>query len=71
MIETVLDEEERGTRRKEGRGGRSGEEEREARRKERPGGRSEESEKMEKWLEDASLTSGSCFSFLSFSYTRN
>ena len=27
MIETVLDEEERGTRRKEGRGGRRGEEE--------------------------------------------
>ena len=41
----MLDEEEKGTRKKEGRGGRS----------------DEESEKMKKWLEDASLTSGSCF----------
>ena len=41
MIETVLEEEERGTGRKEGRGG--------TRRKERRGGRSdEESEKMKK-----------------------
>ena len=49
MIETVLDEEERGTRRKEGRGGRRDEEEGGARRKERRGGRSdEESEKMKK-----------------------
>ena len=49
MIETVLDEEERGTRRKEGRGGRRDEEEGGARRKERRGGRSdEESEKMNK-----------------------
>ena len=48
MIETVLDEEERGTRRKEGRGRRD-EEEGGARRKERRGGRSdEESEKMNK-----------------------
>ena len=48
MIETVLDKEERGTRRKEGRGGRRGEEEGATRRKERRGGRSdEESEKME------------------------
>ena len=37
MIGTVLDEEERGARRKEGRGGR-------ARRKERQGGRSDEKE---------------------------
>ena len=50
MIETVLDEKERGTRRKEGRGGSRGEEEGETRRKERQGGRSdEESEKMKKW----------------------
>ena len=42
MIETVLDEEERGRRR--------GEEEGATRRKER----------VKKWLEDASLTSGSC-----------
>ena len=49
MIETVLDEEERGTRRKEGRGGRRGKEEGATRRKERRGGRSnEESEKMKK-----------------------
>ena len=54
MIETVLDEEERGTRRKEGRGRRgeeeeSDEEERVTRRKERRGGRSDEqSEKNEK-----------------------
>ena len=62
MIETALDEEERGTRRKEGRGGKRGEEERGARRKEQRGESSdEESEKMKKWLEDASLTSGSCF----------
>ena len=47
MIETVLDEEERGTRRKEGRGGRRGEEEGATRRKKRRGGKSdEESEKM-------------------------
>ena len=49
MIETVLDEEERGTRRKEGRGGRRGEEEEATSRTERRGGRSdEESEKMKK-----------------------
>ena len=49
VIPTVLDEEERGTRRKEGRGGRRGEEEGATRRKERRGGRSdEESEKMKK-----------------------
>ena len=49
MIETVLDEEERGTRRKEGRGGRRDEEEGATRRKERREGRSdEESEKMKK-----------------------
>ena len=49
MIKTVLDEEERGTRRKEGRGGRRGEEEGTTRRKERRGGRSdEEREKMKK-----------------------
>ena len=38
------DEEERETRRKEGRGGKSGEEERAVRRKERRGGRSDEEE---------------------------
>ena len=49
MIETVLDEEDRGTRRKEGRGGRRGEEEEATSRTERRGGRSdEESEKMKK-----------------------
>ena len=49
MIETVLDEEERGTRRKEGRGGRRGEEEGATRRKEQRGGRSdEENEKKRK-----------------------
>ena len=49
MIETVLDEEQRGTRRKEGRGGRRGEEEGATRRKERRGERSdEESEKIVK-----------------------
>ena len=43
----MMDEEERGTRRKEGRGGRRVEEEGATRRKERRGGRSdEESEKM-------------------------
>ena len=41
MIETVLNEEERGTRRKEGRGGRRGEEEGVTRRK---GGRGERSD---------------------------
>ena len=51
-------------RRKEGRGGRRDEEEGWTRRKERRGGRSdEETEKMKKWLEDASLTSGSCYVF--------
>ena len=46
MIKTVLDEEERGTRKKEGRGGRRGEEEGGTRRKEgREGRRDEESEK--------------------------
>ncbi len=49
MIEAVLDEEERGIRRKEGRGGRSDDEEEATRRKERRGGKSdEESEKMKK-----------------------
>ena len=49
MIETVLDEDERGTRRKERRGGRRGEEKGATRRKERRGGRSdEESELMKK-----------------------
>ena len=49
MIETVLDEEERGTRRKEGRGGKRGVEEGPTRRKERRVGRSdEESENMKK-----------------------
>ena len=44
MIEEVLDEEERGTRRKEEQGGRRDEEEGGARRKERRGGRSDEEE---------------------------
>ena len=44
MIETVLDEEERGTRRKEGRGGRKGKEEGATRSKEPQGGRSDEEE---------------------------
>ena len=49
MILTVLDEEERGTRRKEGQGGRRGEEEGATRRKEgRGGGSDEESEKIKK-----------------------
>ena len=49
MIQTVLDEEERGTRRKEGRGVRIDKEEGWTRRKERRGGRSdEESEGMKK-----------------------
>ena len=47
MIETVLDEEERGTRRKEGRGGRRDEEEGGTR-----GTRDEESEKMKKLLKN-------------------
>ena len=42
MIEKVLDEEERVTRRKEGRGGRMGEEEEATRRKERRGERKNE-----------------------------
>ena len=50
MIEGVLDEIERGTKRKEGQEGRRGEEEGATRRKEQQGGRSdEESEKMKKW----------------------
>ena len=49
MSYTVRVEEEGGKRRREGRGGRSGEE-KGARRKEGRGGRNdEESEKMEKW----------------------
>ncbi len=44
MIEEVLDEEERGTRRKEEQGGSRDEEEGGARRKERRGGRSDEEE---------------------------
>ena len=57
MIQTVLDKEERGTRRKEGRGGRRDEEEGGTRRKDGRGGWSdaedrgrsdEESEKMKK-----------------------
>ena len=49
MIKTMLDDEERGTRRKKQRGGRSDEEEGATRRKERRGGRSDdESEKMKK-----------------------
>ena len=42
MIETVRDEEERGTRRKDGRGGRRNEEEGATRRNERRGERSDE-----------------------------
>ena len=50
MIETVLDEEQRGIRRKEGRGGRRDEEEGVTRRKEGRGGKSdEESEKKKKY----------------------
>ena len=65
----MLDEEERGTRRKERLGGRRDEEKAGARRKDGRGGRSDEEEggrsdeesekmkmKMKKWLEDASLT---------------
>ena len=53
MILTVLNEEKRGTRRKEGRGGRRDKEERGTRRKEGRGGRrNEESEKMKKLLKD-------------------
>ena len=49
MIQTALDEEERGTRRKEGRGGRMDEEEGWTRRKKQRGGKSdEESKKNEK-----------------------
>ena len=49
MIQTVLDEEERGTKKKEGRGGNRDEEEGATRRKEQRGGKSdEESEKMKK-----------------------
>ena len=49
MIETVLEEEKRGTRWKEGRGGRRDEEESRTGRKEgRGGGRVEESKKNEK-----------------------
>jgi len=49
MIQTVLDEEERGTRRKEGQGGERDKEEGATRRKERRGGMSDkESEKMKK-----------------------
>ena len=49
MINTVLDEEEGGARRKEGRGGRRDEEEGGTRRKEGRGGRrDEESKKKEK-----------------------
>ena len=55
MIETVQDEEERGTRRKEGRGGRRDEEEGGTRRKEgwkegQGGRRDNESENMKKLL---------------------
>ena len=65
MIWTVLDEDKRGTRRKEGRGGRRDEEEGGTRRKEGRGGRRDvESEKMKKLLKemkkslkDASLAS--------------
>ena len=68
VILTVLDEEERGTRKKEERGGRSDEEEGATRRKEQPGGRSdEESEKMKKWPEDASWTPRSCSFYTSYS----
>ena len=64
----MLDEEEGGTRRKEGRGGRRDEEIGATRIKERRGESRNEKvvkkkRKMKKWLEDASLTSGSCFFF--------
>ena len=45
MIRTVLDEEKRGTRRKEGQGGKSDEEEGGTRRKERRGGSRDEKER--------------------------
>ena len=47
MIKTVLDEEERGTRRKEGRGGRREEEEGGTRRKEGRGVRMDEEERSD------------------------
>ena len=51
MISTMLDEEKRGMRRKEGRGGKRNEEEGGLRRKEGRGGRRDEkSEKMKKLL---------------------
>ena len=50
MIQTMLDEEKRGMRRKEGRGGKRNEEEGGSRTKEGQGGRrDEESEKMKKF----------------------
>ena len=50
-------------RKKEEQGGRRDEEEGGTRRKERRGQRKDEKvvKEMKKWLEDASLTSGSCF----------
>ncbi len=58
MISTVLDEEKRGTRRKEGRGERKDEEAGRTRRKLGRGGRRDkESEKMKKSPKDASLAS--------------
>ena len=59
VILTVLDEEKRGTRRKEGRGGRNDEEEGTTRRKERRGGRSdEEREKNEKVVKNEKVAWG-------------
>ncbi len=53
MIKTVLDEEKRGTRRREGRGGRREKEEGGMRRKEGRGARRDgESEKMKKLLKE-------------------
>ena len=52
MIQTVLDEEKRGTRRKEGRGRRDEEEGGTGRKEGRGGRRDEESEKMKKLLKN-------------------
>ena len=62
MIETVLDEEKRGTRRKEGRGGRRDEEEGRTGRKEGRGGRREEeskrNEKVAKKMKNEEVAKG-------------
>ena len=60
----MLDEKKRGTRRKEGRGGRRDEEGGTRRKEGRGGRRDKKSEKMKKSLEDALLTARSCFIIL-------